>query len=106
VKRKSLVSKSLPFEKNFLSSDIRSSSMEDKGFQILDSEVMTGKKDTETIVILSDDEVEPKKISNSILSVSETDQNISDGNIMPYTAGNSLPASDRAIQNVSHMKTS
>jgi senataxin len=61
VKRKSLVSKSLPFEKNFLSSDIRSSSMEDKGFQILDSEVMTGKKDTETIVILSDDEVEPKK---------------------------------------------
>jgi senataxin len=106
VKLKSLVSNSLPFENNFLSSDIHSSSMEDKGLQILDFEVMTGKKDTETIVILSDDEVEPKKISNSILSVSETDQNISDGNIMPYTAGNSLPASDRAIQNVSYMKTS
>ncbi|MCH79336.1 P-loop containing nucleoside triphosphate hydrolases superfamily protein [Trifolium medium] len=106
VKLKSLVSKSLPFEKNFLSCDIHSSSMEDKGFQILDSEVMTGKKDTETIVILSDDEVEPKVFSNSILSVSETGQNISDGNIMPHTAGNSLPASDRAVQNVSYMKTS
>jgi senataxin len=106
VKLKSLVSKSLPFENNFLSSDIHSSSVEDKGLQILDFEVMTGKKDTETIVILSDDEVEPKVLSNSILSVSETGQNISDGNIMPHTAGNSLPASDRAIQNVSYMKTS
>ncbi|KAK2452172.1 hypothetical protein QL285_011162 [Trifolium repens] len=55
-------------KQNFFSSDIRSSSMEDK--------------------------------------VSETDQNISDGNIMPYTAGNSLPTSDRAIQSVLHMKTS
>ncbi|KAK2425524.1 P-loop containing nucleoside triphosphate hydrolase superfamily protein [Trifolium repens] len=106
VKLKSLVSKSLPFENNFLRSDIHSSSMEDKGLQILDFEVMTGKKDTETIVILSDDEVEPKVLSNSILSVSETGQNISDGNIMPHTAGNSLPASDRAIQNVSYMNTS
>ncbi|KAK2371693.1 P-loop containing nucleoside triphosphate hydrolase superfamily protein [Trifolium repens] len=106
VKLKSLVSNSLPFENNFLSSDIHSSSMEDKGLQILDFEVMTGKKDTETIVILSDDEVEPTVLSNSILSVSETGQNISDGNIMPHTAGNSLPASDRAIQNVSYMKTS
>lgn len=106
AKFKSSLTKSLSFKNNFLSSDIHSSSTEDKGLQILDSEVMTGKKDTETIVILSDDEFEPNLFSNSILSVSETGQNISDGNIMTHTAGNSSPATDRAIQNVAYMKTS
>ncbi|XP_024633064.1 uncharacterized protein [Medicago truncatula] len=106
VKLKSLVSKSLPFDKNFLSANIHSSSMEDKGLQILDSEVMTDKNDIETIVILSDDEAEPKVFPNAILPVSETGQNISDGNIIPHAAGNNLPASDREIQNVSYMKTS
>ncbi|KAI5430252.1 hypothetical protein KIW84_034724 [Lathyrus oleraceus] len=79
---------------------------QDKGLQILDSEVMTGKKDTETIVILSDVEFEPNVFSNSILSVSETGQNISDGNIMTHAAGNSSPATDCAIQNAAYMKTS
>ncbi|CAI8609663.1 unnamed protein product [Vicia faba] len=65
---------------------------------------MSGKKDTETIVILSDDEFEPNVFSNAILSVSETGQNISDGNLKPHTAGNSSLASDRAIQNVAYMK--
>lgn len=105
VKLKSSVSKSLPFEKNRSSSDIHSSSMEDIGVQNLDSEIMTGRKDTETIVVISDDEAEPKVFSNAILSVSETGQN-SAGNIMPHTAGNSLSPSDHAIQNVSYMKTS
>ncbi|CAK8535549.1 unnamed protein product [Lathyrus sativus] len=106
AKFKSSLTKSMSFKNNFLSSDIHSSSTEDKGLQILDSEVMTGKKDTETIVILSDDEFEPNMFSNSILSVSETGQNISDGNVMPHTAGNSSSASGRAIQNVAYMKTS
>ncbi|XP_058780353.1 uncharacterized protein LOC131653997 isoform X3 [Vicia villosa] len=106
AKFKSSLTRSLTFKNNFLRSDIHSSSTEDKDLQILDSEVMTGKKDTETIVILSDDEFEPNVFSNAILSVSETGQNLSDGNIMPHTAGNSSPASDHAIQNVAYMKTS
>lgn len=102
-----LVSESLPCEKNCFTSDIHSSSMEDIGVQIVDSKMTTGKKDTETVIILSDDEVEPKSFSKKvILSVSKTGHHISDGNSMPHAADNNLPTADSAIQNVSYMKTS
>lgn len=103
VRPKSSVSKSLSFEKNCFTSD--SSSMEDIGVQIVDSEMMTGKRDSETVIILSDDEVEPEVFSKVILPVSETGHHISNGNTLPHAADNSLPAADRAIQNVSYMKT-
>ncbi|RDY11301.1 hypothetical protein CR513_04052, partial [Mucuna pruriens] len=107
VKSKSLVSERLSFEKSCFTSDIHSSSMEDIDVQNVDSKIMTGKKSTESIIILSDDEVEPKVSSRKdILSVSEAGHHISDGNIMPHDVGNSLPAADLANQNVSFMKTS
>ncbi|KAL5077513.1 hypothetical protein RYX36_016497 [Vicia faba] len=42
----------------------------------------------------------------NLFKVSDTGQNISDGNLKPHTAGNSSLASDRAIQNVAYMKSS
>ncbi|XP_027341942.1 uncharacterized protein LOC113854861 isoform X2 [Abrus precatorius] len=102
-----LVSESFPFGKSCYNSDIDSSSMEDIGVQIGDSKIMTGKTDTESVTILSDDEVETNVSSKKvILSVSEAGHHISDGNFMLRDAGNSLPAADLAKQNVSHLKTS
>ncbi|KAL2319133.1 hypothetical protein Fmac_033009 [Flemingia macrophylla] len=73
----------------------------------VDSEIIVGKRSTESVIILSDDEVEPKVSSKKdILSVSEAGQHISDGNIMPHDVGNSLPTADLANLNVSVMKNS
>ncbi|KAL2319096.1 hypothetical protein Fmac_032972 [Flemingia macrophylla] len=73
----------------------------------VDSEIIVGKRSTESVIILSDDEVEPKVSSKKdILSVSEAGQHISHGNIMPHDVGNSLPTADLANLNVSVMKNS
>lgn len=104
---KSMVSKSLSFEKNCFTSDLQFSTMEDKGLQIADSTMMIGKKDTEDVIILSDDEGEPKDFPNKvILSDSEIDNCMSDGNLLSCDAGKSLPNADLAKHNVSCMKTS
>jgi len=102
----SLVSERLPFEKDCFSSDVHSSSMEYIELQNLDSKIVTGNKSTDSVIILSDDEVEPKVSSKKdILSFGEDVHHVSDGNIMPHDFGNSLPASNHASQNVSFMKT-
>ncbi|XP_068501053.1 helicase SEN1 isoform X3 [Phaseolus vulgaris] len=102
----SLVSERLSFEKDCFSSDVHSSSMEYIELQNLDSKIVTGNKSTDSVIILSDDEVEPKVSSKKdILSFGEDVHHVSDGNIMPHDFGNSLPASDHASQNVSFMKT-
>ncbi|KAK7325346.1 hypothetical protein VNO77_29508 [Canavalia gladiata] len=106
VEPKTFISKSLPFEKSCFASDIHSSSLEDTGVQIVDSKIKTGEKDAESVIILSDDEVEPKASSKVILSAREAGHHISDGNIMTHDAGNSLPAADLANQNVSCVKSS
>ncbi|TKY47970.1 Helicase SEN1 [Spatholobus suberectus] len=107
VKSKSLLSERLPFEKSCFTSDIHSSSMEDIDLRNVDSKIITGKKSTESVIILSDDEVEPRVSSKKdILSVSESGHHISDSNIMPHDVGNSLLDADLANQNVSFMKTS
>ncbi|CAL0332118.1 unnamed protein product [Lupinus luteus] len=59
MKPKSSVSERLYFEKNCFTSDMRFSSVEDKGVQIVDSKMMTAKKDSENVVILLDDEEDP-----------------------------------------------
>lgn len=107
VNPKSLISESWPIKKNCFTSHIHSSSMEDIGVQIVDSKMTPDEKDTETVIILSDDEVEPQDLSKKvILSVSEAGHHISDGNKIPCYAGNTLPTPDLAIQNVSYKKTS
>ncbi|RZB62240.1 Helicase SEN1 isoform B [Glycine soja] len=107
VKSKSLVSERLPFEKDCFTPDIHSSSMEDTGARNVETKIITGKKSSDSVIILSDDEVEPKVSSKKdFLSVSEAGPHISDGNIMPPDAGNSLPAGDLVNQNVSFMNTS
>ncbi|XP_029130085.1 uncharacterized protein LOC109812659 isoform X2 [Cajanus cajan] len=107
AKSKLLVYERLRFDKSCFTSDIHSSSMEDIDMLNVDSKIMADKRSTESVIILSDDEVEPKvSFKKDFLSVSEAGQHISDGNIMPHDVGNCLPAADLANQNVSVMKTS
>ncbi|XP_047171150.1 uncharacterized protein LOC124839389 isoform X2 [Vigna umbellata] len=106
VNSESLVSGRLPFEKGCFTSDVHSSSMEYIDLQNLDSKNVIGNKSTNSVIILSDDEVEPKVSSKKdILSVGDDVHHISDGNIVPHDFGTSLPAADPSNQNVSFIKT-
>ncbi|KAE9585571.1 putative DNA helicase [Lupinus albus] len=115
MKPKSLVSESSYFEKNCFTSDMRFSSVEDKGVQFVDSEMMTAKKDSEmmtakkdseNVVILLDDEEDPNDFPVVILSDTKTSRHMSDGKSMSCDAGKTSPAYGLAKQNVSYLKTS
>ncbi|XP_027925955.1 helicase SEN1 isoform X3 [Vigna unguiculata] len=107
VNSESLVSERFPFEKGCFSSDVHSSSMEYIDLQNLDSKIVIGNKSTDSVIILSDDEVEPKVSSKKdILSVGEDVHHISDCNIVSHDFGTSLPAAEPSNQNVSFIKTS
>nr|KYP50402.1 putative helicase DDB-G0274399 [Cajanus cajan] len=85
AKSKLLVYERLRFDKSCFTSDIHSSSMEDIDMLNVDSKIMADKRSTESVIILSDDEVEPKvSFKKDFLSVT----------------------ADLANQNVSVMKTS
>ncbi|KAK7262042.1 hypothetical protein RIF29_28370 [Crotalaria pallida] len=105
AKPKSSASKSLSFEKNCFTSDLHFSSMEDKGVQTVDSKMI---EDSDNVVILSDDEVDPNNFPMmvTLLSDTKTGQHMSDGNAMSFDAGKSSPTSKLAKQNASYLKTS
>ena len=52
VKSKSLVSERLPFEKDCFTPDIHSSSMEDTGARNVETKIITGKKSSDSVIIL------------------------------------------------------
>ncbi|XP_020965936.1 uncharacterized protein LOC107617542 isoform X4 [Arachis ipaensis] len=97
--------KSLSFEKNPFTSDLHSSTMADKGLEIFDSTMMSCKRGTKDVIILSDDEGEAKVSPNkSILSDNEIGNRVSHGNLMFCDAGKSLLNADLVKQNVSSME--
>ncbi|XLU25568.1 uncharacterized protein [Arachis hypogaea] len=97
--------KSLSFEKNPFTSDLHSSTMADKDLQIFDSTMMSCKRGTKDVIILSDDEGEAKVSPNkSILSDNEIGNHVSHGNLMFCDAGKSLLTADLVKQNVSSME--
>lgn len=102
---KSLVSKTSFESKNF-ASDVHSSLLENTGAQIVDSQMMTSKKSGENVIVLSDDEVEPRALHHkAILSDSEMVHYMSDGNTLSSGSGKSTRDADPTKQNVSCIKT-
>ncbi|XP_028791064.1 helicase SEN1-like, partial [Neltuma alba] len=84
-------------------SDRHSSLLEDTGVQIGDPQMLTSKKNRENVIVLSDDEGEPKSLSNkNILSDGKTGHSKS----LSSDAGKNITVADPAKHNVSSVKTS
>ncbi|KAI9084552.1 hypothetical protein K1719_033540 [Acacia pycnantha] len=91
------------FKSKYFSSDRHSSLLENKDVQIVDPQMITSKKNRENVIVLSDDEEEPKTLSNSnILS----DSKIGSCKFPSSDAGKNITVTYPAKHNISSVKTS
>ncbi|KAJ7962656.1 p-loop nucleoside triphosphate hydrolase superfamily protein [Quillaja saponaria] len=102
----SSINKSMSFERGF-APDVHPSSLRDTDVQLLDSPMMTRKKNAYEMIFLSDDEMEPKALANKdIPSDTEAGHCVLDGKKVSSGSVKSIPHAEPAEEKRAVMNSS